>query len=229
MSKKDNGGITLSEIRNELIKKYDLKDDEFFINTFDKKLMAICQKIYTTKDGKNLWEKSTIRKKGAKKNSHIFFPNDKEKIVNSPELREYLSKRTTNETLRQTMRDELEAENENEVYRKMIESGEMDEIQESLQKEPIIEFVLSEEFDQKLRDIMLEAIFLKFFTPINKTLLKSDMEMVRIVPFGEDTKETIQARRRLTDPKNYYKEIAKSVQPNKKQNQSIFKTSENKE
>lgn len=72
-----------------------------------------------------------------------------------------------------------------------------------------INYISSEEMHEKKIEIMLEALFLKHFTPIDMKTLEKDWTLLRSLQPGENTPETIETQKRFhsTACSAYYKEI----------------------
>lgn len=66
--------------------------------------------------------------------------------------------------------------------------------------------VTHQELKEKKFEMMIEALFLKFFTPIDEEKLRDDMELRNMGGGMDNTPETYAAYLRLQDPKNYYSE-----------------------
>ena len=65
--------------------------------------------------------------------------------------------------------------------------------------------VTSAELQQKKQEIMLEAIFLRYYTAIDEDALMRDMQLGKLDTEMNHTAETMMATERLKDGSNYYK------------------------
>lgn len=182
------------------------KDD---IDTVRKALERICKKIMIysgdSEGGQryiNLWEKATT--KNGKATRYIFTERDKELAISSYEMIKYLSQWQNSESVYPSAVDIMnnieEAERQNNIARQYVEEKSSEE--GTVQNE--------EEFGVSGRDLrsaklmmMVEALFLQYFTPIDMVKLEEDLELYKLGAGGTSTPETVAAEKRLMDFLNY--------------------------
>lgn len=188
-------------IAREIMQMYDLGkiSAESVEDTLRHKVESICRKLTVIVENQqiDLWTKSE-RMEGDRKR-HYFSKEERNRIITSPELLEYLTKQLFDDaTITAYNKAKEEAEKANEQYEEI-----MSELQYSA-SEYIEVDVTDEDVKKKKFEMMIEAIFLKFFTPIDEKKLKRDMQM-SYVPSGADiTTDMLMARDRLTNGLNYY-------------------------
>lgn len=211
--------IPLGSIINSLINQYPIKFGED--KRGDKKAIKMlvrrfCEKQYglSGEDSQNLWERSTIyeqKKTGGQKEhqSHLFTEEETDFLLNAEKLAWSIIKTKVPPEQQEEAwagwqersGDRTEAARILEEQRRYLEEYDPDE---DLSDEDDGFAVTEEELRAKKMEIMLEALFLRFFTPIDETLLKDDMLEMRYAPFTGITEETVKAERRLKTRKGYY-------------------------
>ena len=193
---------TTKEILDELIEKYSL--DENSRDALRKKITSICKQIDVGEGKKmtNLWDKAKHLGKGKKKPEHWFTENEKQRIYNSPSFKTYMSKICTTDEQKKKFENEVEnerqAEQANQKEREYWETFDPKEFDNDYTHHG----VTKEEVKQKKLEIMLEAVFLKFYEPIDEDLLESDMNTEYLTDYSADR---IASKKRL-EKNAYYKE-----------------------
>lgn len=163
-----------------------------------KVLERICKQTIAT-GRTTLWEKSTV--KTGKAIRHEFSEHEKEMLMQSPELLKYLlSHERDYPKAKELLENIEEAERQNNIARQYVEEKSSEE--GAVQNE--------EEFGVSGRDLrsaklmmMVEALFLQYFTPIDMTKLEEDLELYKLGAGGTSTPETVAAEKRLMDFLNY--------------------------
>jgi len=209
--RKGNGYIKLSEILDELNKTYHLEDSAINRDKLRKKVESVCKEIYIGNDQRNLWKKTLVLEtEESKKPTHKFLPSEKQRLLDSVHLLEYLCQRSEKPELinakkREILNNAEIAKSLNKREEDFLASVNMEDYQQELADYQNYS-VSPEELRTKKMEIMLEALFLKFFTPINEELLKQDMEIINMGGGMDNTAETVGAAKRLKEGKSYYKE-----------------------
>ena len=204
MKKTQNKDLySVSELTDAIIKEYQLPmPDEDTWRTYR-------QMISRTLKSTGIWD-SGIPKTVGNKTILYFTEAQKRELLSNKRLYDYVRDRSSSEDLRNDMR-----------YDDMIHA--MEE-----RKRAHIEFLLSQEqhaddyiepdlsrkeYQDYKRDMMITAIFEKFFTPIDDNLLYNDLYRERIIKDDLNLQlEDIEAEKRLSHPNpNYYKD--KNITP----------------
>jgi len=213
MSDRRKTGVNPMEIIKRLEEKYGIEFTEEQSAALRKKLIVICKKIpaiLTDEDGKsrasNLWEASVCPH--GKRPDHYFTEREVTQVLNSAELDRYMKVYVLSNSDQSIKYRELEKESEalNEKYPQFM----AEDLEHALSMREAGENPFSvsyQEARQKAFEIMLEALFLRYFTPIDIELLRSDMEISAVMQSVPDqyTPETLAACKRLMDYTNYYK------------------------
>ncbi len=211
---------------DEIIKKFELEDEPYNRSNIRKKLSVICKRIPAVKNGlnTNLWDKTRIKFDGRKKAEHFFSEAEKNVVLNHPDLKAYILKNLSvkSNELEQRLAKEVKEEKElkKEADKLNKKNAELDELPET-------DIVDSDDFDEDLTAsyfysreeahqeklfMMVEALFLKHFTPIDEELLWKDMnKMPLLASTNTDfTPEIMKAIKRFEN-KDYYKPLDKSI------------------
>lgn len=197
---------TIQEIIQKIIDEYNLENSPSLRDSLRKKIISICKELRTGTDDKNIWEKSKILKENRKKPSHRFTASDKNTILTSPVLAQYLyDKFPRNHKIKKLLEYTIKANKLNEADYEYFTSGAYEEDLKYIEERKCPDPISDKDVYQKKKDIMLEALFLKFFTPIDTDKLRKDMEIVALTEPMENTIETVQAQERLDNPSCYYK------------------------
>lgn len=164
-------------------------------------------------EGKTLWEASEDRKnkKANKKSFYFFTEKEKNEILSSAEIYDYLIERSTSENIK------------NMPKRKQLQK-EIDKAKEDWQNaqreagflpEPYIGIMPSEtDVMTEKNMIMFTALFELFFEPIDGKLLSDDIFNSSYYGGDNETLDSIQSKLRHTDLRNYCsprKEINKTL------------------
>lgn len=200
---------SVSEIKKELKERYSL--DDTYMETLGKAIQRYCEKIPVTVGGKstNLWDKIGKRSPGKKNTSRCFTEEDKIRLLANWEFQQYLCNISGNEALKTHLAKRLEArkraEELNRAEAEFWATADVDKLRQE-ETDNTVCLVSEEEFRQKKIEMMLEALFLKYFTPIDERKLMADMVCRSMGGSVDNTWETELARERLQDGRNYYSE-----------------------
>lgn len=220
---------TLNEVVREAISRYQLElpdydtdgkndnDENFIPEIYRKKIQAFASSIHN-EEGISLKDAASKRrpKDSANRREQYFYTYDeKEEILTLKEARKYFIDHTTSK--------EIKAENERLLY-----------LEEELEKEkeryanemteiygrpdiPFDKYTLStDEEDQEDFQIMLQALFELFYTPLNHALLNHDRYNCTAVGGELETTSSVESKIRHRDFHNYYsprKEPSKALEP----------------
>lgn len=192
------------------IKAYYLEDNDAFRATFKKKILDTCKniKIQVSGEAVSLLDKSAPKKTDIKRRKYIFTESEKELLRSK--LLNYMYERSQKKEL---LKEQIEAEkNADEMNKKEEEFMHKHYTEQESDEDDSPSFPSFEEFRFKKFEIMLEAIYLKFFTPINENKLWDDMALVASVAGTTDhTPESEAAFIRLKNPSIYYTEKKQTV------------------
>lgn len=210
---------------SEIISKYELENEPIVKANLRRKIERICKGIILSVNGKeiSLWDKSRTVPDGHKKAEHFFTANETEYILNHHELKKYVVNNLSlnSDKLREKLNKETEekekyiraAKQRNAYNKKLTEQAE-----ESVKYDydPFSkphysvegDFYTQEQAHQEKLFMMVEALFLKYFTPIDEQQLFEDMNLY---PYsasdGTDfTPEEMEAFERY-EKKAYYKPL----------------------
>lgn len=162
---------SLSDIMDELLSEYasiGQKDRD----NLRKKIEKVCRGIKV--GDTDLWDKSAVLKEGGKKSRHKFSPDEKRRILISDELFKYVLKHKSSEEYEEYVEAEKAAAKAIEGERVFLESEGYGETMESIPDgghtriDPKV-------LEEKKCYLMLEALYLKFFEPIDTDKLEADI------------------------------------------------------
>ena len=199
------GQYTAYELEEELIDRFSLEDTAEFRDRFRKKIKSVCEKIQIkTDDGQiNLWEYSEEEIEGKKRHIHMFSEYEKKLVFNSTALRKYLYKYSSDESWKREYEKEIQSTKEVEEMRKrereFYEEINWDEYAQELNAYQHYG-VSGEDLFKKKIILMIEALFLKYFTPIDEDRLQEDMETSNLYPETDYNEAIHAARKRLENP-----------------------------
>lgn len=211
------------KIIDEIINKFELDEKMCDRETLRKKLTAVCKQISAVKNGvaTNLWDKSSIRFDGQNKTQHIFNETEKNVILNHSEIKAYIFKNfsVNSKELEQRLKQEVAEEKElkkeadklNKQNTKLDNLSELDiDEYDELEDLTASYFYSREEAHQEKMFMMIEALFLKHFTPIDEELLWNDMNVVPLLA-STNTDFTVEQMRAIKryENKDYYKPLDK--------------------
>lgn len=215
---------SVTEILDEIIDSYQYSESE---GSLRKKIQEVCEQIPSADEyGRvsNLWETSNGGKKGA---SHYFTESEKSQILHSPVLTDFIRERYNKietEIGGFTCSDDDRKKCSEPVFNFMCrfwekvvlkeQAGEANQANREyfdspayLKKAPGIDLSPTPgEIMQKKIEIMMEALFLRYFTPVDVEKLERDMILERMGGGDDNTAETLKAISRLKDGSNYYEE-----------------------
>lgn len=168
------------------------------------------QKIYRTLHNTKIWDKGIIKKNG-KKEIRYFSEQQKQELLCSSDLYDYVRNNSESDKIKNSMRyKDLQEEiaKRRESYISYLDS------QEQIPSSEGAPYISQEEYESTKNSMMLTAIFEHFFTPINDSLLENDLYKTLFVDGLGLTNEVIEAEQRLNNPKgSYFKEI--KIKPEK--------------
>lgn len=193
---------TLPEIMDELIGQYQLGDSATVRDALRKKLEKVCRGIIVQENPKlNLWQKSFTTRNGQKKPEHLFDENEKRLLLSSPDLKQYIILRSQDNVKVEYFEAEQKAEEINQKAGAFAEED-MKCLQEAA---PCGGHRISdEELYRKKMELMVEALYLKFFEEIDVTELLADMETADMRGLTDNTAETFLANEHLLAGSKYY-------------------------
>lgn len=194
----DNGYYYLGGILDELIETYYLipqnahREKKAQIrDTLFRTIKSICADLAADPGGKgkeSLWKKTEITKGESSKPQHLFSAEDKQRLLESERLKNYLYKRCTQkEQLSRDTEEQRKYEQIAEAQNKAAIHA-VDEIRAGEYVEELCEGVLvtSEELRQKKLELMIEALYLRYFEPIDEKKLREDMVVKNLVEGTND-------------------------------------------
>ncbi|KAF5053700.1 hypothetical protein DSECCO2_395700 [anaerobic digester metagenome] len=195
----NNEPYSVTDIVENLIKDFDLAMNSE--NPEDSK-KTYRQKIYRALHDTGLWDKA-IQKTVGKKTVRYFSEQQKQQLISSQNLYDYLRDNSLSELLNTSKRFkevQKEIKERGESYLSYLTSNEANHENFG---DP---YISQEEFRNIKNTMMLTAIFELFFTPINDSLLEHDLyQMLTLDELRLET-ETIDAEQRLNHPEgNYYR------------------------
>lgn len=187
---------------------YSIKDlvnsiiDEYQLPTEGKGTWsAYRQEISRILKNSGIWNRGIAKNKGKKTIMH-FTEQQRQELLSEKTFYNYLRDRSKSEEIRNSKRyDEIQkAIEERRIshieYLTSMETGNIDK------NAPVI---TDKEFRDYKRDLMITALFERFFTPIDDKLLLSDLYHVQIIEDELDLQvQDIEAEHRLSHPEGYY-------------------------
>lgn len=224
--------IDTRELINQIFAKYSIANDTNIRENMKKKINEICKKTPAVKNNvtTNLYNKSKITLPENKRASHFYTKQEQELIMNHPELIKYINKTISEistevkEKLKEEEKYIKAAEKTNRTNEKLLNGPTAEDLftpeeyakmlQEEAEiyiKEDEFEFYSREDAHQEKLFLMVEALFLKFFTPIDEEQLWKDMNN-KMLDGSLDihfTPEIMKSIKRYNN-KDYYKPLDKS-------------------
>lgn len=193
---------SVDELVESIIIEYDLFDDEEVRATYKAKL-------YRALHNTGIWDKG-IEKGNGKKKQKYFSEQQKQKLLASPDLYDYVREHSKSQCIKESKRYKevkQEIKERSDAHIAYLDSRTQDEWRGS-DNAP---YISQKEFRDCRNAIMLTAIFERFFTPINDSLLEHDLYAVMMEDELDITTEQIEAEQRLNSPEgNYYRRKSKS-------------------
>lgn len=194
-------------IIDEILEKCGMENNPYVRDSIRQKLTAVCKTIPAVRNGENvsLWEKSRFVPAGNKKAGHFFTEEEKNIILSHPALKAYIGKYSSGETAGEQEQLAAEAELLNIFNAQLDNLPEADGTggEENLAASC---FYTREEAHFEKLFLMVEALFLQHFTPIDEELLWNDMNKLPLLASTNTdfTPEIIKAIKRFKK-KDYYK------------------------
>ena len=193
---------TLSDIMDDLLREY------FVVNEGDtdalrKAVQRVCEKMPAGKV--NLWEKSTKYKDGAKKPYHEFNEHERDLILTSPQIHSYVYRHKSPKEQAEYDEAEKQAKMESESVQQALESGEMIVALKELENENHDPLYISDtELQSKKLMLMVEALYLQQFEPIDEEELRGDMRLAGMWQGSDVTPDCVLARLHLQQGSKHY-------------------------
>lgn len=160
-------------------------------------------KIYRTLHDLNMWDKA-ITKPNGKSKTKYFTENQKQQLLASPKLYDYVRENSESEEIKNSKRyKDVQAEIEIRRNDRIAYLNSLGVDEGYNDNAP---FVSQKDLRNTMNTIMLTAIFEQFFTPINRDLLLNDLYATLYSDDLELDAANIEAEQRLEHPEgNYYK------------------------
>lgn len=222
------------KLTDEIITAYHLDSKMISRKSIQIKVQDICKNIIVCngQTEKDLWSKTKHLSEGKKKAEHIFNEKEKDLIVNHIELKKYIIKNLplNSEELKEQLENEIKEKAElskaaDELNRQNTEFDNLPDSDGIEFEESTTEYVGYTEYEdnidlsfysredahQEKMFMMIEALFLKHFTPIDEELLWKDMNAVPLLASTNTnfTPEIMAAIKRYKN-KDYYKPLDKN-------------------
>lgn len=222
-----NTSYDTRQLVDEIIRRFDLDKQLVKRESLKKTLMSICKTIPAVKRGQDtsLYEKSKVYIDGRSKPKHIFTAREVEQILNNYDLRKYIIKNqaVNSDELQKKFKQELAeeeryikaAKERNKANKELTLLPTADDVGDSDYHSPEEErnylggdFYTLEDVRREKLYMMVEALFLKYFTPIDEDLLFDDMNLYPYSASTGDnfTPEEMKAFERF-EKKAYYKPL----------------------
>lgn len=223
---REENGITREGVVKRLEIKYGIQFDDREKDTFRDKFRKVCRMIPTEAIDKkglpfmtNLWTASVV--KHGERKDHYFLEHEVSRVLNSPELDRYIQnqfmtiikgkERGTKGKEYKELEETADEWNKTSIQARIEEIELIEKIRqeinqpeyETLKKTPL---VTRDDAKRQALEIMIEAIFLRFYEPIDMELLWHDMELRGVVndqPNGYSP-EAVRDLKRLKYPVEKY-------------------------
>lgn len=219
---------TLPEIIKEAQENFELKDFEQTPANLRKKIEKILRNITVSKNGKSvsLWEKacsgpskdksgkkSGQGKKGENKPRYFFTEYERQLIFDSPDFRRYIAIQIDDKEVAKDV-DEAAQEAKRLNREERAYKDETPEVYYQRTMKELIEdedtsYIIEGKLRQKKLELMVEALYLKFFEPLDEMKLRDDMEAVEAISYEYGRRHTSISRlatEHLKNPLYYCKE-----------------------
>ncbi len=159
------------------------------------------QKISRTLHDTGIWDKGVPKTVG-KKTTMYFTYQQKQELISEKALYDYLRDRSQSTEIHNSKRfDEIK----NAIEERRIAHIEYLRSRKTGDYDDNIPVITDKEFREYKKDMMITALFEKFFTPIDDKLLYSDLYRVEIIENELNLQiEDIEAENRLSHPNLYY-------------------------
>ena len=190
--------LTMRDLVDELIKKYNFENEPTFRGTLRKKIRRVCEEIKVDVDGKtNLWELVTFPK--GKTTEHIFTYGQKQLLFNQVNFQQFLYENCIDEEKKMKIDENIKHIEKSKIINQE-ELAYMESNTYGNTNENLMLFYDDKDVINKKTEIMIEAIFKLLFKPIDEKLLRADMETCTGVAGTTDhTAETELATKRLNN------------------------------
>lgn len=178
----------ISDIIKRIEDENDLDLSESERGKLRKKIISIFKKTPSTRESenggyRNLFEAS-IRPTGERKD-HFFSLDEVKSLLDLSELQDYITENFILDLQKseELARDKASAEKQNRDAIRAV-----DEIRAGEYEDELCEAVLvtSEELRQKKLELMIEALYLRYFEPIDEEMLRKDMVIKNLVEGTSD-------------------------------------------
>lgn len=195
--------ISLGTIVRKLVREYDLPDTKQSRDNLRRAILRTCEKIpVATGKGNATLKEVVSRGNGEKRTRYIFTRAEQERLLESDELYEYIEKTNPDADISEHIRRQREADRRIMQYQSAL-AVQFDEHPDNDYYG--VDFVSDAKVQQVKINMMIEAIFSRYFTPFDEQLLRQDLEMRYTLdsPF-EETAESVAADERLMKPEGSY-------------------------
>lgn len=198
--------IPLPAIVSEFVSLLKVKETKAEKKAIKAAILRFCNKPQVVEAVGNLLEKSAVYTPDGTMKQHLFTEDEWEFLMTSQELVFGLIKNRVSDNQKEEIKAAWLEQNENkiEAARARAEQWRFDPVEDGPDDDF---FVTDEELRRMKMEIMIEALFLRCFTPIDEDQLRADMREMKMAPWTEITEQTVEARKRLEKNRSkYYKE-----------------------
>ena len=159
------------------------------------------QKVSRTLKKTGIWDKGVPKTVG-KKTTMYFTEQQRQELISEKSFYNYLRDRSEADEIKNSKRyDEIQKA----IEERRISHIEYLDSRETGDYDGNIPVITDKEYRDYKRDMMITALFEKFFTPIDNKLLLNDLYQVQIIEDELDLQiEDIEAENRLSHPSQYY-------------------------
>lgn len=193
-------GIPLRNIIDELTNRYGLDESEEARNNLRRAILRVCKKIsISTLNGNKTLEEMVKKGHGKERPRYIFTPEQKELIIRSEDLLNYISVSYPKADISQ----KIELDRKVDIFKAAEIAGLASEIDGPLDLAP--PGVTEQEVQRKKLSMMVEALFSIFFSEFDEEALRRDMDISTDYQDAlEITTRNIEAQERLLHPLGNY-------------------------
>lgn len=190
---------SVDELTESIIKEYQLS-----MNSEHNKATYKAQ-IYRVLHDTKIWDEAKTEnneKSKTKSNAKHFTESQKQRLLASPKMYDYVRNNSESEEIRNRKRyKDVQAEIKRRCNIHIAHVESLAENQGTNHNTPDIS---DKELNDAMDKMMLSAIFELYFTPINMDLLRNDLYKVTFTSESNLDEETIDAEDRLAHPEGYY-------------------------
>lgn len=184
----------------------EFKIDEYLgKSSFRKTVENYCKKIKVGngESETTLFEKSKIDP-NRRKSRHLLYEEDKTALLLNKEFAHALEMSSTDPNfVTNRIEEKLGYAIANQNFLEDLSHFDVEEYIQELKD--YAQYAVSEQELKRIKfEMMIEALFLEHFTPIDEKKLREDMELRNMGGGMDNTPETFEAAKRLEKPTNYY-------------------------